>query len=233
MKIYGAGSVEDVKICTEMGAVGILTNPQGFEQYFKGEMTLEEITKALLEVSADLPVFIQVHGKTSADIIAKARDLHKLSPRVGFKIISNPKGFEAIRQLQKEGIDCIATCLFSISQAAIAASVNAFGICPFVSRAAAIGIDPFEMLASIQEAYSRIDNAPEVIAVSMKSVADIDMALKAGVDAVGMRWPAIQDMMTHTLSDKAELLFSRNWKKVKGEDVSYMSHAFAMEGLAE
>ena len=35
MKIYGAGSLEEIKKSTALGAVGILTNPQGFEQYFE------------------------------------------------------------------------------------------------------------------------------------------------------------------------------------------------------
>ena len=56
MKIFGAGSLEDIKKCTELGVAGILTNPQGFDVYYKGEMTLEEITKAILDVS-DTPVF--------------------------------------------------------------------------------------------------------------------------------------------------------------------------------
>ena len=116
--IYGAGSLEDVRICTELGAAGILTNPQGFEQYYKGEMTLEEITRALLEASddgRDIPVYIQVHGKDAETIIERARELRKISPRVCAKIIADEKGFRAIRVLQQEGINCIATCLFSVS----------------------------------------------------------------------------------------------------------------------
>ena len=30
MIIYGAGSIEDIKECGEIGVAGILTNPQGF-----------------------------------------------------------------------------------------------------------------------------------------------------------------------------------------------------------
>ena len=130
MKIYGAGSLEDIRKCTELGVAGILTNPQGFDVYYKGEMTLVEITKAILDNSTG-PVFIQVHGPDRDAIVARARELHKMSDRVNAKIIADQKGFEAIRILQQEGLDCIATCLFSISQAAIAAMVGAYGICPF------------------------------------------------------------------------------------------------------
>ncbi len=232
MKIYGAGSLEDIKQSIDLGVVGILTNPQGFDQYFKGEMTLSEITKAIVGLT-DLPVFIQIHGENAEKIVAYARELHEISPQVGFKIIANEKGFKAIATLQREGIDCIATTLFTVAQASVAANIGAFGICPFVSRAQAIGMDPFEILSSIRRGYDRLEKAPEIVAVSMKTVADVELALKAGVDSVGMRYPMIREMMSHPLSDKAELLFARNWSNVKGEDVSYLSHAMKMEGIAE
>jgi len=232
MRIYGAGSIEEVKHCTELGAVGILTNPQGFEQFFRGEMTLEEITRALIEAT-DLPVFIQIHGNTVDALVERGWALHGLSPRVGFKIIANEKGFRAIRRLQADGISCIATGLFSISQAATAAAVGAFGICPFVARAQDAGIDVEWMLETIRAGYEELSTPPEIIAVSLRSLSDVERALAAGVDAVGMRWPLMQKMFAHPLSDQAELLFAKNWAKVKGENIEYLHHAMRMEGMAE
>ena len=233
MKLYGAGSLDDIRKCTELGVVGILTNPQGFEQYFKGEMTLDEITQAIVNAT-DLPVFIQIHGQTTDALVDKARKLNAIAPKqVGFKLISDEKGFQAIRRLQKEGINCIATALFSVSQAAIAACVGAFGICPFVSRARDFGIDASELLLSIREGYDRLATAPEIVVVSLKSVADVDLALASGADAVAMRYPLIQQMMQHPLSTKAELLFAKNWANVKGEDIGYLRHALTAEGISE
>ncbi|MCK5811315.1 MAG: hypothetical protein KAG94_00310 [Clostridiales bacterium] len=232
MKLYGAGSLEEIKKCDELGVVGILTNPQGFEQYFEGKKTLEEITKAICEITT-LPVFIQIHGETTEDIVKKAVSLHKISKQVGFKIIADEKGFFAISILQKMGINCIATTLFTISQAAIAANVGAFGICPFVSRARAIGMDPYDILSTIKKQYMNMENPPQIIAVSMKGIGDVELAIRAGVDAVGMRYPLISDMMHHPLSQKAEQLFAKNWANVKGEDISYLDHMLNLEGIAE
>ena len=236
MKIYGAGSLEDVRICTKLGVAGILTNPQGFEQYYEGKMTLEEITKALLEASDDgrnIPVFIQIHGKDAAAIVERARKLRRISPRVCAKIIADEKGFEAIRILQSEGINCIATCLFSISQAAVAAMVGAYGICPFVSRAKEIGMDMTHIISSIKACYSQMEKAPEIFAVSLKGVADIDEAFAAGTDSIALRYPLMQKMMTHVLTEKAEALFGKNWMNVKGEDVSYLYGKMNTDGIAE
>ena len=231
MQIYGAGSLEDIRKCSKLGVKGILTNPQGFEQYFENKHTLEEITSLILE-NTHLPVYIQIHGETSENLVNRGQMLHKLDERVGFKIISDEKGFMAIGELQKEGIDCIATTLFTPAQAAVAASVGAFGICPFVSRAEAAGLDALKMLRTVKTGYLKLEKAPEIIAVSLKTVEDIELALEAGADSVGMRYPLLQEMMYHPLSEKAEKLFSRNWANVKGEDVSYIDSK-NVDGIAE
>lgn len=232
MKIYGAGSIEDIKKCTELGVAGILTNPQGFDVYYKGELTLLEITKAILDVS-NTPVFIQVHGPDAQTIINRVRDLRKLSTRVCAKIIADEKGFQAIRILQSEGINCIATCLFSISQAAVAAMVGAYGICPFVSRANDIGIDMPKIISKIRACYKEMKYAPEIFAVSLKSISDVNDAFAAGADSVAIRYPLLQQMMTHILTNQAEALFAKNWANVKGEDIQYMIDKIKLEGLAE
>jgi transaldolase len=232
MKIYGAGSLDEIRKCTALGVVGILTNPQGFDQYFEGKKTLDEITAEIADAT-DLPFFMQIQGPTTDALVEKARRLHAINERCGFKIIADEKGFWAIRELQQDGIDCIATTLFSVSQAAVAATVGAYGICPFVSRARAIGMDPYETLADIAEGYARLPNAPEIIAVSMKGTGDIDMAISAGVDAIGMRYPAIKEMMEHPMSRRAEALFAKNWANVKGEDVDWIGDVMRAEGIAE
>ena len=232
MVIYGAGSLEDIKQCTLLGCEGILTNPQGFDQYYEGKMTLEEITEAIAGAT-DLPFYIQVHGPTSEALVERARKLHKISPNTGFKIISDEKGFWAIRQLQKEGIDCIATALFSMAQAAVASTVGAFGICPFISRSREIGIDPHQMLRSIKEGYAGHEKPPRIVAVSLRTVADVEAVLAAGADAVAIRYPLIREMMEHPLSKKAEVLFGKNWSRVKGEDVRYLTQSGSHEGEAE
>jgi transaldolase len=232
MKIFGAGSIEDIKKCNDLGVAGILTNPQGFDQYFQGKVTLEEITQAILKVS-DVPIFIQIHGESMEALVARARRLHRLSPRVGFKILADEKGFRAIRELEKKQIPCIATCLFTVSQAAVAAMVGAHGICLFISRARESGMDPFTTVKTIKEGYRKLPRAPEIIAVSLKNLADVENAIAAGADAVGMRYALIRDLMENILTRKAEALFAQNWANVKGEDPSYLKTAPPTAGLAE
>jgi transaldolase len=90
-----------------------------------------------------------------------------------------------------------------------------------------------EILSAIRKGYDRLDDPPQIIAVSLKNLADVELALSAGVDAVGMRYPLLKQMMEHPLSQKAELLFAKNWARVKGEDISYLDHALQLEDSAE
>jgi|SRR5690554_14173 len=221
MILYGGtGTLENIKKCNDLGVEGVLTNPQGFEQYFPNQ-TLENITKEILGVTS-VPIFIQIHGNTTEELIKKAEKLHNISSRVGFKIIANKKGFYAIKELQAKGIKCIATALFDISQASIAANIKAYGICPYVSRARMNGLNAFKILTDIKRGYMQLANPPQIIASSFKDLSDVELALSAGVDAVGMRYETIEVMMNHYLSNEAEILFGKNWKAIKDENVSYL-----------
>lgn len=73
--------------------------------------------------------------------IAAARELVSLYAERGIprerlliKIASTWEGLQAAKVLQKEGIDCNLTLLFSLEQAIVAAEVGAFLISPFVGR---------------------------------------------------------------------------------------------------
>ena len=73
--------------------------------------------------------------------IAKARRLIDLYEQAGIdksrvliKMASTWEGIRAAEQLEKEGINCNLTLLFSFSQAAAAADAGAFLISPFVGR---------------------------------------------------------------------------------------------------
>jgi transaldolase len=73
--------------------------------------------------------------------IAKARRLIELYEQAGIdksrvliKMASTWEGIRAAEQLEKEGINCNLTLLFSFSQAAAAADAGAFLISPFVGR---------------------------------------------------------------------------------------------------
>lgn len=89
-------------------------------------------------------VSTEVDARLSFDTeasIAKAHHLIELYSKAGIdkervliKVASTWEGIKAAEQLQKEGINCNLTLLFSFSQAAACADAGAFLISPFVGR---------------------------------------------------------------------------------------------------
>jgi transaldolase len=100
-----------------------------------GEKILETIPG---RVSTEVDAHLSFDTQAS---IAKARRLIDLYEQAGIdksrvliKMASTWEGIRAAEQLEKEGINCNLTLLFSFSQAAAAADAGAFLISPFVGR---------------------------------------------------------------------------------------------------
>ena len=99
----------------------------------------EELTKIVpgrvsTEVDAELSFDVDALLAKARQFIAEYESRGVGRDRILIKLASTWEGFEAAKVLQKEGIDCNMTLLFSLAQASVAADVNAFLISPFVGR---------------------------------------------------------------------------------------------------
>lgn len=86
------------------------------------------------EVNADLSFDTAATVAKAREIIAAYQALGIGRERILIKIASTWEGIRAAEILQKEGIDCNLTLLFSLAQAAACADAGAFLISPFVGR---------------------------------------------------------------------------------------------------
>jgi transaldolase len=99
----------------------------------------EELTKRVpgrvsTEVDADLSFDTDKSVAKGRAIIADYASRGIGRERILIKLASTWEGIRAAEILQKEGIDCNLTLLFSLAQAAAAAEAGAFLISPFVGR---------------------------------------------------------------------------------------------------
>jgi transaldolase len=89
-------------------------------------------------VSTEVDARLSFNTKASIEKAKKLLSLYEKNgigkDRVLIKLASTWEGIKAAEQLQKEGINCNLTLLFSFSQAAACADVGAFLISPFVGR---------------------------------------------------------------------------------------------------
>lgn len=86
------------------------------------------------EVDADLSFDTQASIAKAHQIIASYKELGIERERILIKLASTWEGIKAAEVLQKEGIDCNLTLLFSKAQAVACADAKAFLISPFVGR---------------------------------------------------------------------------------------------------
>jgi transaldolase len=86
------------------------------------------------EVDADLSFDTGANVAKAREIVAAYEALGVSRERVLIKIASTWEGIRAAEILQREGIDCNLTLLFSLPQAMAAADAGAFLISPFVGR---------------------------------------------------------------------------------------------------
>ena len=101
---------------------------------FGAELTKIVPGRVSTEVDADLSFDTRAMIDKARSLIA-AYDARKVGrERILIKLATTWEGIEAARVLQKEGIDCNMTLLFSLAQAAAAADAGAFLISPFVGR---------------------------------------------------------------------------------------------------
>ena len=97
-----------------------------------------------LAVNIGLEILKLIPGRISTEVdasIAKAKRLIKLyndagisNDRILIKLASTWQGIRAAEQLEKEGINCNLTLLFSFAQARACAEAGVFLISPFVGR---------------------------------------------------------------------------------------------------
>ena len=86
------------------------------------------------EVDANLSFDTEASVEKAREIIAAYAERGVGRNRVLIKLASTWEGLQAARVLQKEGVDCNMTLLFSLAQAMAAADAGAFLISPFVGR---------------------------------------------------------------------------------------------------
>ncbi len=86
------------------------------------------------EVDANLSFDTDATIEKARGVIAAYAERGIAKNRILIKIASTWEGIQAARVLQKEGIDCNLTLLFSLSQAMACADAGVFLISPFVGR---------------------------------------------------------------------------------------------------
>jgi transaldolase len=154
------------------------------------------------EVDADLSFDTEATIARARAIIKAYEERGIGRERILIKIAATWEGIQAAKVLQKEGIDCNITLLFSMVQAVACADAGAFLISPFVGRildwyvkAEGRKFEPEEDpgVLSVREIYNYYkahDIKTVVMAASFRSAGEVEAL--AGVDRVTVAPPILQ-----------------------------------------
>lgn len=134
--VVNAAVRNTIKRCPEIEDVEEIIGSLCEELLVEFGCRMAENIPGLVSVEVDPSLTYDIDGS-----IAKARGLVKMfesrginRSRIAFKLASVWEGFEAAKVLEKEGIQCNMTLMFSLCQAIAAAQAGATLVSPYVGR---------------------------------------------------------------------------------------------------
>ena len=190
---------------------GITTNPTLILK--SGGDPVETIRK----ISEDFPHFesisAEVVANTAPDMIDQAQ-VFKEMKNVTIKVPCTVEGLKACKALAGDGFTVNVTLCFSVAQAILAAKADATYISPFVGRVDDNSFDGVRLVQDIANLYKEHMSRTQVLAASLRNVADVAKCFSVGSDVVTMP-PAIFDKMyKHILTDKGLELIQNDWESI-------------------
>ncbi len=93
-----------------------------------------DILKLVEAVTKNKELFLQVISDDVEGIISETKKLMSLSKNIIVKIPASSNGLKAIKKLSDESIKTLATGIYSVEQALLAANCGAAYVAPYVNR---------------------------------------------------------------------------------------------------
>tara|TARA_B100000287_G_scaffold428925_1_gene481228 strand:- start:356 stop:1003 length:648 start_codon:yes stop_codon:yes gene_type:complete len=190
---------------------GVTTNPTLILK--SGGDPIETIKK----ISGEFPYFESISAEVVADncpdMMEQAQAFKDLK-NVTIKVPLTPEGLKACKLLTSDGFTVNVTLCFSVAQAVLAAKADATYISPFVGRVDDNSFDGVGLVKDISALYKEHLTRTQVLAASLRNVADVAKCFAVGAEVVTMP-PAIFDKMyNHILTDKGLELFQNDWNSI-------------------
>jgi transaldolase len=166
---------------------------------------------------ADMDVFAQVVSEGAEQMVAEAKALAALHPRVIVKVQTNAEGVQAMGELKRAGIRTCATAIHSVLEAVAVGRAGADHAAVFIGLLGEVDENPTDQLiATIREIYDRQD-IPTQLMAAVRSASQLVQCLAAGADEITAP-PAVWKLFFqngHTLTRWSA--FSANWRKAYGD----------------
>ena len=177
-----------------------------------------DIMKLIEVVPKDKELFVQVISDELKGIIAETKKLMSFSENIIVKIPATPNGLKAIKILKEQNIKTLATGIYSVEQALMAANCGAAYVAPYVNRICDLEIDGVKAALEIQKTFKQQNIDCKVLAASFKNMMQVKELMINGIDAVTISADLMEKLIYNKNTEYAVKDFVSAWKDYTGND---------------
>jgi transaldolase len=213
-------NLEELEQCLRRGfPSGVTTNPSILSKEKRCDFRahINEMIRLIQRHGYDLPLSVEVFSADPEEMIAQAEDFLSHFGHYPNLYIKVPVGWEELRvihELRRRGIKVNCTCCMSFNQAIMAAQAGANYVSLFWGRIRDIGYDAGSVVREVRQTFREWQAPTEIIVGSIRHIADINEAIKAGADIITVPPKFFPLMCGHPKTDEAVQQFVtdfRNW----------------------
>jgi transaldolase len=212
MKFFiDTGDVGEIREAHAMGLVdGVTTNPSLIA---KSGRKYKDVVVEICEI-VNGPISAEVLSTTYDEMMAEAREWHKLHKNIVVKLPLIPDGLKGVRTCVQEGIRTNVTLCFSPNQALLAAKAGASYISPFIGRLDDVSETGMELIEKIVTIYNNYNYETEVLVASIRNPVHVVEAAMLGADICTIPFSVMQQLARHPLTDVGLKKFVEDGKKI-------------------
>ena len=211
MKLFlDTANVDDIREIAAWGILsGVTTNPSLIAREGRD---FREVIGEICDI-VDGPISAEVISTEREGMLSEAREKAQWHENVVIKIPMGKEGLAAVSILEKEGIRCNVTLVFSAAQGYTAALAGASFVSPFVGRLDDIGIPGMEIVADLAEIYDLHGFPTRIIAASIRHTQHVEQAALAGAHIATVPTAVVRKLVEHPLTDIGLEKFLSDWNK--------------------
>ncbi|RKZ10939.1 fructose-6-phosphate aldolase [Candidatus Fermentibacteria bacterium] len=203
-------NVEEIREIAAWGILsGVTTNPSLIAREGRD---FREVIGEICDI-VDGPISAEVISTEREGMLKEARENAGWHENVVVKIPMGKEGLAAVSILEKEGIRCNVTLVFSAAQGYTAALAGASFVSPFVGRLDDIGIPGMEIVADLAEIYDLHGFRTRIIAASIRHPQHVEQAALAGAHIATVPTAVVRKLVEHPLTDIGLEKFLSDWNK--------------------
>ncbi|MCG9578476.1 fructose-6-phosphate aldolase [Vibrio tubiashii] len=200
---------------------GVTTNPSILA---KSKQGLNETLKGMQEVLGGTPRFhAQVVSSTVEGMLEEARQINELPYDLVVKVPATETGLAAIKLMKAEGVQVLATAIYSAQQGFLAALCGADYLAPYVNRIDAMNGNGVEVVADLQLLLDQNQLPAKILAASFKNTQQAMDVMKLGIEAITLPTDVAAAMFTHPAVAPAVAQFTADWTQAFADKLSFES----------